>query len=105
MTMNRIKDAHNVGTPEKLRGQEMGRPGYKDQKRKEMQNTPALKGNLKTKNKMFADNSYQHVGANASSPRANSPSTPGALPGDVKLGESGGEKAFNKRHSRRGSTD
>ncbi|MDX6712166.1 MAG: hypothetical protein QOH96_3182 [Blastocatellia bacterium] len=103
--MNKAKDSHTVGTPEKLRGQEMGRPGLKDRNREEMENTPALGGNRNQRNEMFGDKSSKHVGANPSAPRVNSPSTPAAMPGDVKLGESGGEKEFNKRHSGPRSTD
>jgi hypothetical protein len=103
--MNRTKDAHTVGTPEKRRGQEMGRPGLKDRSREEMQHTPALDGNLNQRNEMFGDKSSKHIGANPSAPKDNSPSTPAAIPGDVKLGESGGEKAFNYRHSARKKSD
>ena|SRR5258708_14183707 len=100
-TMNRAKDAHTVGTPEKRRGQEMGRPGLKDHSREEMQHTPALSDDRNQRNEMFGDKSSKHIGANPSAPRVNSPSTPAAMPCDVKLGESGGEKAFNYRHSAR----
>jgi hypothetical protein len=100
-TMNRTKDSHTVGTPEKPRGQEMGRPGLKDRSREEKQHTPALIDNRNQRNEMFGDKSFKHVGANPSAPRVNSPSTPAAMPGDVKLGESGGEKAFKYRHSAR----
>ena len=103
--MNRAKDAHTVGTPEKLRGQEMGRPGLKDRNREEMQNTPALGGNRSQRNEMFGDKSSKHIGANPSAPRVNSPSTPAAMPCNVKLGESGGEKAFKYRHSVRRRSD
>jgi hypothetical protein len=93
------KDQHKVGIPKKPRGQEMGRPGLEDRSRQSKKETPALHGRRKKANEMFADDSAQHVGANPSAPRSNSPSTPGALPGDVKLGESGGETAFKQRHA------
>jgi hypothetical protein len=97
--MNQQKDQHKVGTPEKPRGQEMGRPGFEDQSRQEKDDTPALRGLRKEANKMFADESSQHIGADAATPTSNSPSLPAALPGDVKLGESGGERSFKERHA------
>lgn len=99
--MKRRTDQHTVGVPERLRGQEMGRAGMKDKNREQMENTPALRGDRKTGNKMFADNSSRHIAANPSAPSDNSPSNSAVLPGNVKPGESGGEKAFKQRHSGR----
>jgi hypothetical protein len=71
------KDQHNVGTPEKPRGQQTGFAGNPDQNRQEMENTPALRGRTKKVNKMFGDASEQHIGGSSATPSTNSPSTPG----------------------------
>jgi hypothetical protein len=42
-----------------------------------MKKTPALRGRMKKKNKMFGDASEQHIGGSAVTPSTNSPSTPG----------------------------
>jgi hypothetical protein len=91
-------DQHKVGIPEKPRGQEMGRGEYRNPNREAMEDTPALRGGLADESEMFADESSQHVGANPSAPRSNTPSIPGAIPTDVKLGESDGEREFKDRH-------
>jgi hypothetical protein len=75
--MGTKKDQHNVGTPEKPRGQQTGFAGNPDQNREEMNSTPAVRGEMKEKNKMFGDASEQHVGGSAVTPSTNSPSTPG----------------------------
>ncbi len=75
--MGTKKDQHNVGTPEKPRGQQTGFAGNPDQNREEMNSTPAVRGRMKKKNKMFGDASEQHVGGSAVTPSTNSPSTPG----------------------------
>jgi hypothetical protein len=103
--MEAEKDQHKVGVPEKPRGQEMGRPGFQNPNRQAMEDTPALSGTREDENEMFADESTQHVGANASAPKSNSPSVPAAIPTDVKLGESGGEAEFKERHSARKAKD
>jgi len=74
----------------------MGTAGTPDQNRKEMDQTPALRGSLKRGNKMFADDSTQHTGGDAVTPSMNSPSTPGLNTGGRK-GESGGETGFKRR--------
>jgi len=71
------KDQHKAGIPPKLRGQQTGFAGNPDQNREEMKNTPALRGRMKHKNKMFSDESEQHTGGSAVTPSTNSPSTPG----------------------------
>jgi hypothetical protein len=66
-----------AGIPLKPRGQQTGFAGNPDQNREEMKNTPALRGRMKHKNKMFSDESEQHTGGSAVTPSTNSPSTPG----------------------------
>ena len=73
--MGTRKDQHNVGTPEKPRGQQTGFAGNPDQNREEMEKTPALRGRRKRANKMFADASEQHVASNPATPSTNAPST------------------------------
>ena len=74
--MGTKKDTHKVGTPEKPRGQQTGFAGNPDQNRQEVDDTPALRGNRKKGNKMFADQSRQHSGDSVR-PSTNRPSTPG----------------------------
>ena len=71
------KDQHKAGIPPKPRGQQTGFAGNADQNREEMKNTPAVRGRMKRKNKMFGDTSEQHTGGSAVTPSTNSPSTPG----------------------------
>jgi hypothetical protein len=71
------KDQHKAGIPPKPRGQQTGFAGNPDQNREEMKKTPAVRGQLKRKNKMSSDESEQHIGGNAVTPSTNSPSTPG----------------------------
>ena len=92
------KDQHNVGTPEKLRGQQTGFGGNPDQNREEMDETPALRGARKGTNKMFSDPSSQHVSSDSTKPRSNSPSTP-AMNTPAK-GKGGGEATFKRRLER-----
>jgi len=75
--MARVRDQHKVGIPAKPRGQQTGFAGHPDQNREEMEKTPAVRGKMKKKNKMFSDASEQHIGGNAVTPSTNSPSTPG----------------------------
>ncbi|HMF57238.1 MAG TPA: hypothetical protein VK619_12925 [Pyrinomonadaceae bacterium] len=95
------KDQQKVGRPMKPRGQQMGTTGNKDQNREEMKNTPALRGKRKRASKMFADESSQHVGSDASKPSTNQPSVPAAMPTNVKLGDAGGEREFKRRQGKR----
>jgi hypothetical protein len=94
------KDQHKVGTPPKPRGQQTGFKGNPDQNREAMKETPALRGRRKKATKMFADESSQHVGGDASTPRSNTPSVPAAAPTGKKLGETGGERAFKQRQKK-----
>lgn len=94
--MKARKDQHKAGIPAKPRGQQMGTSGAKDQNRKEMKETPAVRGLRKRANKMAADKSQQHIGGDAVTPRTTSPSTP-AMTNGGKKGESGGETAFKAR--------
>jgi len=71
------KDQHKAGIPPKPRGQQTGFAGNPDQNREEMEKTPALRGRIKSANKMFGDASEQQTGSSAVTPSTNSPSTPG----------------------------
>jgi len=94
------KDQHKAGIPKKPRGQETGLSGHTAQDRQAMADTPALRGRRKEENKFFADESSQHVGGDASTPRSNTPSLPAAMP-NVPLGESGGERQFKQRQAKK----
>jgi hypothetical protein len=98
--MSTKKAQQKAGAPPKPRGQEMGRGDDSDQNREAMADTPALRGRRKQANKMFADESSQHIGNDAATPRSNSPSLPAAMPTGVPLGETGGEKAFKSRQAK-----
>jgi hypothetical protein len=100
--MARSKDQHTVGTPAKRRGQQTGFAGHSDQNRKEMEETPALVGERKSANKMFADTSHQHVSSDASKPMTNSPSVPAMNP--KGKGGQGGERAFKQRLAKKRSS-
>ena|GEM_PF-535681 len=96
------KDQHTVGTPAKLRGQQTGFAGHPDQNREEMDDTPALVGERRSANKMFADNSQQHVSSDASKPMTNAPSVPAM---NIKgKGGQGGERGFKQRLAKRRSS-
>jgi hypothetical protein len=98
--MSTKKNQQKVGAPPKPRGQEMGRGGDRDQNREAMAGTPALRGRRKRANKMFADESTQHVGGDAVTPSSVAPSLPAAMPTGVPLGQSGGEKVFKQRQAK-----
>ena len=92
-----------VGRSTKLRGQQTGRADTTPaQDREAMQETPALRGRRKRASEMFADESAQHAGADAATPRSNTPSVPAALPAGKPLGQTGGEREFKERQARRG---
>lgn len=99
--MSKKEDQQKVGAPQKPRGQEMGRGSDHDQNREAKAQTPALRGRRTEANKMFADKSAQHVGADGATPRSNTPSLPAAMPTGVPLGETGGEKVFKQRQAKR----
>lgn len=94
------KDQHNVGSKAKPRGQQTGSGGVRDQNRQDMKDTPAVLGRRETANKMAADNSEQHTGADSVTPRTNAPSTP-AMTSAKRKGESGGETVFKAKQARR----
>ncbi|HEY0319756.1 MAG TPA: hypothetical protein VGC66_02175 [Pyrinomonadaceae bacterium] len=98
--MSSKKKQSKAGRKQKPRGQQTGFAGNPDQNRVESENTPALRGRRKAANKMFADESEQQVGSDASKPSTNSPSVPAAIPANTKLGESGGERAFKQRQAK-----
>lgn len=98
--MGTKKEQQKVGAPPQPRGQEMGRGNDSDQNREAMADTPSLRGRRKGANKMFGDESSQHAGADAATPRSNTPSLPAAMPTGVPLGETGGEKVFKRRQAK-----
>lgn len=100
--MSSKEDQSKVGIPERQRGQQTGdgdksTESMADQNLEDMEDTPAMIGDRKEANKMFADDSSQHFGADAVTPKGASPSTTAAIPSGQPLGESGGEKAFKQR--------
>ena len=100
--MSSKKDQHKVGIPDKPRGQQTGRAGNPDKSRvAQEEETPALHGRRKAANKMSADKSSQHTGADPSKPRAITPSVPGQI-GGGHIGESGGEAGFKRRRKKSG---
>ncbi|MEJ7616600.1 MAG: hypothetical protein WKF30_06450 [Pyrinomonadaceae bacterium] len=102
--MDSKKAQSKAGIPAKRRGQQMGDAANPDQNREAEAETPALRGRRVAENEMFADDSTQSIGANSSAPRDNTPSTPGAIPTDTPLGQSGGEKVFKQRQQKRRSS-
>ena len=87
-----------VGRSTKLRGQQTGRADtVPAQDREGMHETPALRGRRKEANEFFADESAQHAGADAATPRSNTPSLPAALPSGRPLGQSGDERAAKRK--------
>lgn len=96
------KDQHQVGIPEKPRGQQTGFAGHTDQNREEKDHTPAISGRRKNKNKMFGDASEKHVASDPTTPSTNSPSTP-AMNAKSK-GGAGGEAVFKRRLAKKRSS-
>lgn len=92
-----------AGIPAKRRGQQMGDAANPDQNREAEAETPALSGRRPEENEMFAEDSAQNIGSDPSAPSGVSPSTPAAIPSGTPLGQSGGERAFQERQSRRRS--
>jgi hypothetical protein len=87
-----------AGVPERRRGQEMGdKRTTKDKTLEAKEQTPAARGRRKTASKFYADDSSQVVGSRGEAPRDNSPSAPAAVPTNMKLGESDGEREFKAR--------
>ena len=100
--MGTKKDQHKAGQREKPRGQQTGFAGNPDQNREAMKETPALRGRRKKATAMFADESSQHVGGDAATPRSNTPSIPAVAPTGKILGETGGERSFKERQKAKG---
>lgn len=89
------RDQHQVGIPEKPRGQQTGFAGHPDQNREEKEQTPAVGGGRRSENKMFGDASEKHVSSDPTTPSTNSPSTPAM---NTKSGDvAGGEAVFKGR--------
>ena len=87
-----------AGVPAARRGQQMGdETSSRDKKEFAEEHTPALRGRRKAANKFFADDSSQQTGSRGEVPRDNTPSVPGAVPTNTKLGDSGGEREFKQR--------
>ena len=97
--MGTKKDQHKVVTRTKPRGQQTGFAGNPDQNRLEMKKTPAISGTRRKANRMFADDSEQHIGGDSVTPSTNSPSTP-AMHTEAR-GDAGGEGVFKKRLARK----
>jgi len=101
------KAQSKAGIAAKRRGQQMGDERGSNntgQQEEAKADTPALSGRRrKEANKYFADESAQGVGGSPAAPSSTSPSTPAALPTNVKKGESGGERVFKKRGARAAS--
>jgi len=99
------KAQSKAGIAATRRGQQMGDERSNNTGQEETQaDTPALSGRRrKEANKYFADESAQGVGGSPAAPSSTSPSTPAALPTNVKKGESGGERVFKKRGARAAS--
>ena len=100
--MSSKEDQSKAGIPERRRAQQTGEGDVPtermaDKDLEEMEDTPAMRGDRPEANKMFADDSSQHIGADAVTPKGASPSTPAAIPGGQPLGQSGGERAFKQR--------
>jgi len=81
------------------RGQQMGFAGQPDRNRAEVDETPALRGDRKTANKMFGDVSDQQTGSNVVAPSTNSPSTPAMK--ESQSGDSSAEAEFKRRLARK----
>jgi len=93
--MGTSKDQHNVGTPEKRRGQQTGFAGNPDQNREEKNRTPAIKGVRPRANKLAGDHSQQQLNSDPVTPNTNVPST---VTRDMKnTGGGGGAAGFKKR--------
>jgi hypothetical protein len=96
------KAQSKAGIAATRRGQQMGDERSNNIGQEETQaDTPALSGRRKEANKFFADESAQAVGGSPAAPSSTSPSTPAALPTNVKKGESGGEKVFRARQTKK----
>jgi hypothetical protein len=97
------KAQSKAGIAANRRGQQMGdeRSNNPNVMEEAKADTPALRGKRKDASNFFADESAQHTGSDAATPRSNTPSIPAAMPTDVKKGESGGEKVFKARQAKK----
>lgn len=96
------KSQSKAGIPEQRRGQQMGdERGQTDKSLKAKKETAALRGRRKSENKFYGDDSSQAVGSDGATPRDNSPSLPAAIPTDTPLGQSDGERNFNRSRRKR----
>ncbi len=101
--MGEKRDQHEVGIPERRRGQQMGdeRSVLQHREDAEWAETPEISGDIrKNESEFFGDESSQHFGGDSRTPDHNSPSTPAAIPTGVRLGEPGGERAFKERQDK-----
>ncbi len=102
--MTEQRDQHEVGIPERRRGQQMGdkRSVLQHRDEAEWAETPEISGDLRaSESDFFGDESSQHFGGDPVTPDHNSPSTPGAIPTGQPLGQSGGERFFNRNRQKR----
>lgn len=99
--MSSKKAQSKAGVPEKRRGQQMGTTKTSSKMSEAKKDTPALRGRRKAASEMFADKSSQQFGSDPAAPRDNTPSVPAAIPTGTPLGQSGGEKVFKARQSKR----
>ena len=99
------KAQSKAGIAANRRGQQMGdeRSNSPIKQEEAKADTPALRGKRKDANAFFADESSQHTGSDAATPRSNTPSLPAALPTNVKKGESGGERVAKQRQAKKGA--
>lgn len=96
------KAQSKAGIAANRRGQQMGDKRSSPNKQEEAKaNTPALRGKREDSNAFFADDSSQHTGSDAATPRSNSPSIPAAIPTGIKHGEPGGERVFKQRQAKK----
>lgn len=95
------KAQSKAGIAANRRGQQMGDERSNNSGAQETKDaTPALSGNRPEANKHFADDSAQAVGGSPAAPSSTSPSIPAAIPTNVKMGESGGERAAKQQQAR-----
>ncbi len=95
------EEQSKAGIPQKRRGQQMGDASAPDQNREEMKDAAALRGQRAEEGGHFADESTQQTGSDSVAPRSTAPSVPAAAPSGQPLGESGGEREFKQRHSKK----
>ncbi len=94
------EEQSKAGIPQKRRGQQMGDASAPDQNHEEMKDTAAFRGRRAEESEHF-DESTQQIESDPVTPRSITPSVPAAVPSNQPLGESGGERAFKQRHSKK----